>query len=61
MSEITKLDLAWEAVNALGGSREQNNSYDQGHVDAIARALEEIERLGGEDPAPKRALMRRAA
>jgi hypothetical protein len=50
MAEITKLDMAWEAINALGGSSEQNNSYDQGAVDVIAKALEAIEVLGGMDP-----------
>lgn len=59
--EITNLDLAWEAVNALGGTGEQDNSYDQGHVDAIAKALEAIEKLGGEDPLPKRAAPQRAS
>lgn len=37
----------WEAVNCLGGSAYQNNSYDQGAVDAIGKALEAIEELGG--------------
>jgi hypothetical protein len=50
MIEIAKLDQAWEAINVLGGSPEQNNSYDQGFVDAIVKALDEIEKLGGMDP-----------
>lgn len=54
MNKIPTIDLAWEAVNALGGSAEQNNSYDQGMVDGIARALEAIEKLGGKDPLPQR-------
>lgn len=57
--DIPKIDLAWEAINALGGSSMQNNSYDQGAVDAIAKALEEIERLGGKDPEPQRLAERR--
>jgi hypothetical protein len=44
------LDKAWEQINALGGSDLQNNSYDQGFVDAIGKALEVIESLGGKDP-----------
>ncbi len=44
------IDMAWAAVNALGGSPYQDNSYDQGFVDAIAKALIEIEKLGGKDP-----------
>jgi hypothetical protein len=51
---ITATDLAWERINALGGSPQQNNSYDQGFVDAITQALNVIEALGGSDPAPKR-------
>lgn len=50
---VSKLDLAWEAVNALGGSGEQGNSYDQGYADAINKALEQIEKLGGKDPLPQ--------
>jgi hypothetical protein len=50
----SKLDLAWERINALGGSDQQNNSYDQGWVDAIGKALEAIEKLGGSDPLLKR-------
>jgi hypothetical protein len=53
-ADIPKLDLAWEAVNALGGSDQQNNSYDQGFVDAIQKALEAIEKLGGRDPLGRR-------
>lgn len=57
MSKISKIDLAWEAVNTLGGSPDQNNSYDQGMVDGIAKALEVIEKLGGKDPLPQRRLI----
>lgn len=52
MQTISKLDLAWEAVNALGGSPDAS---DPSFNDAIASALEEIEKLGGKDPAPARA------
>ena len=45
------LDRAWAAVNALGGVA--SSSYERGFVDAIGKALEEIERLGGEDPLSK--------
>lgn len=47
---VEKLDQAWEAINALGGSSEQNNSYDQGIVDTVDKALAIIEVLGGMDP-----------
>lgn len=57
---ITNLDLAWERINALGGSDLQNNSYDQGAVDTVTKALAIIEDLGGVDPAPKRAEWRQA-
>ncbi len=54
MSRITKLDIAWKAVNALGGSIHHPDPYERGFRDAIDRALEEIEALGGRDPAFKR-------
>jgi hypothetical protein len=44
------LDQAWDRVNTLGGSQWQDNSYDQGTVDTVAKALEIIEALGGMDP-----------
>lgn len=44
------LDAAWEAINTLGGRR-GDTEYSAGYVDAIAHALEEIERLGGMNPA----------
>jgi hypothetical protein len=56
---IPIIDLAWETVNALGGSAEQDNSYDQGFVDAIGKALEAIEKLVGKDPLPQRSIIDR--
>lgn len=47
---MEKLDQAWEAINALGGAPAQNNSYDQGIVDTVTKALDIIEALGGMDP-----------
>jgi hypothetical protein len=47
---MEKLDQAWEAINALGGADVQDNSYDQGIVDTVKRALDIIEALGGMDP-----------
>jgi len=45
VEELTKaLETVWEEVNALGGSQYQDNSYDQGVVDTVAKALEIIER-----------------
>jgi hypothetical protein len=45
IEELTKaLDTAWEEINALGGRSDQDNSYDQGIVDTVAKALEIIER-----------------
>ncbi|WP_022723390.1 hypothetical protein [Rhodopseudomonas sp. B29] len=56
MIAITALDLAWEEINALGGSDPSVMSPDElAYNRAISDALEIIERLGGEDPAPKRA------
>jgi hypothetical protein len=50
---IPTIDLAWEAVNALGGASTEHGSYDHGYVDAITAALEVIEKLGGKDPLPQ--------
>ena len=50
MDGQTVINQAWAAINSLGGRADQDNSYDQGYVDAIGRALEEIEKLGGRDP-----------
>lgn len=47
---MEKLDQAWSEINALGGSDVQDNSYDQGIVDTVKRALDIIETLGGIDP-----------
>jgi hypothetical protein len=44
MSTAKNLDQVWQEINALGGSSEQNNSYDQGIVDTVAKALEIVER-----------------
>lgn len=52
---IPMIDLAWEAINALGGRQDQDNSYDQGCVDTVAKCLEIIEGLGGKDPQSLRA------
>ena len=52
---ISKLDLSWEAVNALGGSAETKDVREQSYNDAIGDALMEIEKLGGKDPAAARA------
>lgn len=54
MPQITQLDLAWEAINALGGKPDNTNPADIAYDAAIEAALAEIEKLGGEDPAPKR-------
>jgi hypothetical protein len=53
MPRITKLDLAWEAINSLGGIS-MPDPYERGFRDAIDRALDEIEGLGGSDPTHKR-------
>lgn len=49
---ITPLDLAWEAINALAGVPSTEAEAD--YCRAINDALDQIEALGGEDPAPKR-------
>jgi hypothetical protein len=54
MPRITKLDLAWEAINSLGGTISMPDQYERGFRDAINSALDEIEVLGGSDPAHKR-------
>jgi hypothetical protein len=56
MSEaISTLDLAWEAVNALGGMLAPNDGpIRHSYHAAINDALAEIEKLGGKDPAPQR-------
>jgi hypothetical protein len=48
MDTQTVLDQAWAAINTLGGC--PTTDYGRGWVDAIAHALEEIEKLGGRDP-----------
>ncbi len=55
--EVTKLDLAWELVNALGGAVDSQPQHDATHNGAGAvldAALKIIEELGGRDPAPLR-------
>ncbi|MDB5584852.1 MAG: hypothetical protein JWR80_10028 [Bradyrhizobium sp.] len=47
---MEKLDQAWDKINTLGGRDVQDNSYDQGIVDTVRKALEIIEALGGMDP-----------
>lgn len=54
MPRITKLDLAWEAINSLGGAIHHPDPYERGFRDAIDRVLDEIEKIGGRDPAFKR-------
>jgi hypothetical protein len=49
MGEVPKIDLAWEAVSALGAESPQ-----EGFADAISKALTIIEQLGGKDPGPQR-------
>jgi hypothetical protein len=51
---VSKLDLAWESINALGGTIKAGDEYGLGYSHAIDRALQAIEKLGGADPAPKR-------
>ena len=45
-----KLDAAWEAVNALGGTVAAGDIHGKGYVEAVGHALAEIEKLGGMDP-----------
>ena len=49
--QITDLDRAWEAVNALGGTG--SGERHAGHEEALGQALDEIEKLGGRDPLTK--------
>lgn len=34
----------YDEINAMGGRPDQNNSYDQGIVDTVAKVLEVLER-----------------
>lgn len=52
---IPKLDLAWEAINALGGYVAPGDLEGAAFSKAIDKALEVIEELGGKDPAQQRA------
>ena len=54
MNRQDALDQAWAAINTLGGC--PTTDYGRGWVDAIAHALEEIEKLGGRDPLERIAL-----
>jgi hypothetical protein len=56
MPRITKLDLAWEAINSLGGAIHHPDPYERGFRDAIDKALDKIEAVGGRDPAQKRVI-----
>lgn len=49
------IDQAWNEINALGGSQYQDNSYDQGIVDTVRKALEIVEKLGGMGPKQREA------
>ena len=49
------LDQAWHEINALGGIVRYLGGYDQGFCDAIGKALEIIEKLGGDDPLKRKA------
>lgn len=55
----SKLDLAWEKINALGGYAGEYDDFGKGINHAVEQALFIIEELGGSDPLPKRAAMRR--
>ena len=52
---ITKFDLAWASVNALGGTAAPDDEYGKGFAEAIGAALQVLEELGAEDPLTKRA------
>ena len=54
MEQITNLDLAWEKINALGGTTTEYDDFGKGINHAVEQALFIIEELGGTDPAPKR-------
>jgi heterodisulfide reductase subunit A-like polyferredoxin len=58
---ITPLDLAWEQINALGGAHDPSDIDSIIYAGAIGDALGIIERLGGSDPLPKRAVKKRDA
>lgn len=46
-----KLDLAWDAINALGGRADVGDAYTLGYVKGIDDALAAIEALDGMNPA----------
>lgn len=52
------LDLAWEKINAIGGTCGQYDDFGKGINHAVEQALFIIEELGGADPLPKRAAAR---
>jgi hypothetical protein len=51
---ITAIDLAWEKVNALGGTHGEYDDFGRGINNAVEQALFIIEELGGSDPAARR-------
>ena len=44
------LDIAWERINAKGGSSSPRNDYDAGYGAGLDAALLIIEDIGGMDP-----------
>lgn len=60
MLGVPAIDLAWEAVNALGGTAD-GSAASHAYVKAIEDALAAIENLGGKDPAPALMIARRLA
>lgn len=57
MNNITPLDLAWEKINALGGTTTEYDDFGKGINHAVDQALFIIEELGGSDPCVKRAAL----
>jgi hypothetical protein len=55
MTETRKLDQAWAAINALGGTPTPGDAESSGFVYGIDKALEVIEELGGMDPLKRKA------
>jgi hypothetical protein len=52
-AEPDVLSELWEAVNALGGWRPDERNYDQGFIDGISAALDEIEKAQAGDLDPR--------
>lgn len=59
--QITALDIAWEQINALGGTVGEYDDYGKGINHAVEQALFIIEELGGSDPLSKRAAIKNSA